>query len=177
MNIQVDNPLSVLTQGNTFFKINCAPRLTNTSDAARQFLSASHPSDKYKVCFEPSNCCCFNIGTQFFLKGTQLAQLSEEYDICLENISQTSKILARKRDALPDLRNALREAVARYEEAAKAREQRKKVDELKKELAWSHVKTKELEVGVRLEDLEKANRKLPRVEKQLMDARVCFCCC
>ncbi len=137
-------------------------------------MSSSHPSDKYKVCFEPSSCCCFNIGAQFFLKGTQLAQLSEEYDICLENISQTSKILARKRDALPDLRNTLREAVARYEEAAKAREQRKKVDELKKELAWSHVKTKELEVGVRLEDLEKANRKLPRVEKQLMEARVCF---
>jgi structural maintenance of chromosomes protein 6 len=33
MNIQVDNPLSVLTQ-----------------DAARQFLSASSASDKYKVC-------------------------------------------------------------------------------------------------------------------------------
>jgi len=32
MNIQVDNPMNVLTQ-----------------DAARQFLSASHPHDKYKV--------------------------------------------------------------------------------------------------------------------------------
>lgn len=32
MNIQVDNPMNVLTQ-----------------DAARQFLSASHPNDKYKV--------------------------------------------------------------------------------------------------------------------------------
>ncbi|KAF8727723.1 hypothetical protein AX14_007074 [Amanita brunnescens Koide BX004] len=141
MNIQVDNPLNVLTQ-----------------DSARQFLSSSHPSDKYK----------------FFLKGTQLAQLSEEYDICLENISQTSKILASKREALPDLRSALREAIARYEEAAKAREQKKRVDELKKELAWSLVKTKEVELNEKLDDLAKANRKIPKIENQLADARVAF---
>ncbi|KAF8625965.1 hypothetical protein AX17_006690 [Amanita inopinata Kibby_2008] len=141
MNIQVDNPLNILTQ-----------------DSARQFLSASHPSDKYK----------------FFLKGTQLAQLSEEYDVCLENVSQTSKILARKREALPDLRNAFREASVRYEEAARAREQRKKADDLKKELAWAHVATKEAEMTDKIEDLAKVNRKLPRVEQEIADARLAF---
>ena len=35
------------------------------------------------------------------------------------------------------------EAQVRFEEAEKAREQRHKADELKKELAWAHVATKE----------------------------------
>lgn len=50
MNIQVDNPMNVLTQGKTLV-IRVA--IANSSvflDAARQFLNASHPSDKYKVC-------------------------------------------------------------------------------------------------------------------------------
>lgn len=49
MNIQVDNPMNVLTQG----KILAIRGVTSYSslfiDAARQFLNASHPSDKYKV--------------------------------------------------------------------------------------------------------------------------------
>ncbi|KIL59060.1 hypothetical protein M378DRAFT_85587 [Amanita muscaria Koide BX008] len=141
MNIQVDNPLNILTQ-----------------DAARQFLSASHPSDKYK----------------FFLKGTQLQQLSEEYDLCYEHINQTAKVLARKREAIPDLRSSLREATARYEEANRAREQKKRADELTKELAWAHVKTKEQEVVQKEEDLAKLNHKLPKIEKELLDARAAF---
>ncbi|PFH51262.1 hypothetical protein AMATHDRAFT_59575 [Amanita thiersii Skay4041] len=141
MNIQVDNPLNVLTQ-----------------DSARQFLSASNPADKYK----------------FFLKGTQLAHLSDEYDICLENVRQTNKILARKREALPDLRNAFREATVRYEEAEKAREQKRRADDLKKELAWAHIRSKEEEVTQKLEDLAKAQRKLPKIETELEAAKAKF---
>ncbi|KAK2465406.1 hypothetical protein APHAL10511_002760 [Amanita phalloides] len=165
MNIQVDNPLNVLTQGNTTQTINiyvlygdrCCTPIFGILSPGRQVQGM-----------------VAKLFTTFFLKGTQLAQLSEEYDICLENISQSSKIVARKREALPDLRTALREAVSRYEEASKAREQRKKVDELKKELAWAHVKSKELEMEEKLEISAKANRKLPRVEQQLADARIAF---
>ncbi|KAF5309592.1 hypothetical protein D9611_013941 [Ephemerocybe angulata] len=109
MNVQVDNPMNVLTQ-----------------DSARQFLSASHPHDKYK----------------FFLMGTQLFQLSTEYDICLENIRKTAKVLVNKKEAIPDLRRAFNEALRRFKEAEKAREQKKKVDDLKKEKAWAHVNEK-----------------------------------
>ncbi|KAI0632484.1 P-loop containing nucleoside triphosphate hydrolase protein [Trametes polyzona] len=109
MNIQVDNPMNILTQ-----------------DSARQFLAASTPTDKYK----------------FFLKGTQLSQLSEEYQICLENISQTYKVLKRKAEVIPDLEEAVNEAQARWQEAEKAVAQKNKVDELRKELAWAHVASK-----------------------------------
>ncbi|TFY72836.1 hypothetical protein EVG20_g177 [Dentipellis fragilis] len=141
MNIQVDNPMNVLTQ-----------------DAARQFLSASHPSDKYK----------------FFLRGTQLSQLSEEYETCLENISQTTKVLMRKKEAIPDLQERYKEASARFEEASKAREQRNKVDELKKELAWAHVSTKEEELREKVAEQAKVAKHLGKVQQALNTAQEKF---
>ena len=53
MNIQVDNPLNILTQDN-----------------ARMFLSASNARDKYK----------------FFMEGTQLQQLNDQYSVMVEKI-------------------------------------------------------------------------------------------
>ncbi|KAJ7451551.1 P-loop containing nucleoside triphosphate hydrolase protein [Mycena latifolia] len=137
MNIQVDNPMNVLTQ-----------------DAARQFLSASAPTDKYK----------------FFLRGTQLSQLSEEYDTCFANITATTKVLSQKKEAIPDLRTAFREASTRFEEASKAREQKKKVDELKKELAWAHVNAKKKEMESKIEDAAKMARRLPKIEANIKEA-------
>ena len=61
----------------------------------------------------------------------------------MENISQTAKVLTRKAEVIPDLQEAYEGAQARFEEDEKAREQRHKADELKKELAWAHVATKE----------------------------------
>ncbi|KAF8157851.1 P-loop containing nucleoside triphosphate hydrolase protein [Crassisporium funariophilum] len=141
MNIQVDNPMNVLTQ-----------------DAARQFLSASAPGDKYK----------------FFLRGTQLSQLSEEYEMCMDNITQTAKLLTVKKEALPDLRARFRESTMRYEEAAKAREQKQKADDLKKELAWSHVAAKEQEMSQKIQEAAKMARRLPKIEEGVKEAQVCY---
>ncbi|KAI0916775.1 hypothetical protein AcW1_007861 [Taiwanofungus camphoratus] len=141
MNIQVDNPMNILTQ-----------------DSARQFLSASQPADKYR----------------FFLRGTQLSQLSEEYQTCLENIGQTQKVLKRKSEAIPELEEALEEATARFQEAAKAREQRHKADELKKELAWAHVASKEDELKAKVEEVAKLSRRLPKIKDALAEAEEKF---
>lgn len=72
-----------------------------------------------------------------------MSQLSDEYETCLENIGKTAKVLQQKKDALPDLKKQVKEASVRYGEAHKALEQKSKADELKKELAWAHVKSKE----------------------------------
>ncbi|KAJ7132967.1 P-loop containing nucleoside triphosphate hydrolase protein [Mycena filopes] len=138
MNIQVDNPMNVLTQ-----------------DAARQFLSASAPTDKYK----------------FFLRGTQLSQLSEEYDTCFANITATTKVLSQKKEAIPDLKTAFRDASVRFEEASKAREQKKKVDELKKELAWSHVAAKKQEMEKKTADAAKMALRLPKIQTLIDEAQ------
>ncbi|CAK5284121.1 unnamed protein product [Mycena citricolor] len=137
MNIQVDNPMNVLTQ-----------------DAARQFLSASSATDKYK----------------FFLKGTQLSQLSEEYETCMANISTTAKVLAQKKEALPDLEQALKEANARFEEADWARQQAQRVDELKKELAWAHVNVKEKEVEDKTVEVTRLGRGPAKAQEKIDEA-------
>lgn len=122
-------------------------------------MSASHPSDKYK----------------FFLRGTQLSQLHEEYDTCLENIQQTQKVLAQKKLVIPDLKAALKDASARFEEASKAREQKKKEDDLKKELAWAHVAAKEDELTRKFADAAKIKtKKLPEIQKAFETAQVCW---
>ena len=49
MNIQVDNPMNVLTQGTVILLYIHPISDSFELDAARQFLSASSPGDKYKV--------------------------------------------------------------------------------------------------------------------------------
>ncbi|KAG6896995.1 hypothetical protein C0992_004775 [Termitomyces sp. T32_za158] len=151
MNIQVDNPLNVLTQGKHIQLIALVKTQTFVLDAARQFLSASAPADKYK----------------FFLRGTQLSQLSDEYTTCLTNIKQTHKVLEQKKEALPDLRHTFKEATVRFQEAAKAREQKQKADELKKELAWAHVRSKEEEMEEKFKEVAKQEARLPRIQKSI----------
>ncbi|PSR71970.1 hypothetical protein PHLCEN_2v12180 [Hermanssonia centrifuga] len=137
MNIQVDNPMNILTQGQLLFRL--------------QFLSASQPADKYR----------------FFLRGTQLSQLSEEYSTCMENISQTQKILTSKSEMIPDLQQALKDAVRRLEEAEKAVEQQRKVNELKSELAWTHVAVKEKDLRTKLEAVAKCERNMKKIQEEL----------
>lgn len=111
---------------------------------------------------------------QFFLKGTQLSQLAEEYQTCIENVDHTAKILNQKKDVIPDLRNAYNEAVSRYREAEKARDQKAKVDELKKELAWAFVNTKERELAQACDEVARQERRLPKVQENLDSAQVRF---
>ncbi|KIY45213.1 P-loop containing nucleoside triphosphate hydrolase protein [Fistulina hepatica ATCC 64428] len=146
MDIQVDNPLNILTQG------------MMSVDAARQFLSATNPSDKYK----------------FFLKGTQLSQLSGEYDICLENILSANRILKMKQEAIPDLRSAYEDASRRFSEANKALETKRRLENIKKELAWAHVKSKEKQLEEQLVVVEKAKRVVPKVQASLDEATARF---
>ncbi|KAG1897410.1 uncharacterized protein F5891DRAFT_1191845 [Suillus fuscotomentosus] len=127
--------------------------------------------------------------SQFFLRGTQLSQLSEEYDACLDNINQTKKVLHQKKQVPPDLRAAFKEASVRFEEASKAREQRCKVDELKKELAWAHVAAtqavrtdllnipfdpSDMEMEAKLEEVAKAERRLRKIEAEMKTAESQF---
>ena len=100
-------------------------------------------STKYIISFIPFVQKYLICVLQFFLRGTQLQQLSEEYDACLANIQQTAKVLHQKFEAIPDLENAYKEVKVRFEEANKARELKQKITDLKNELAWSYVAEKE----------------------------------
>lgn len=85
-----------------------------------------------------------------------------------------NKLLTVKKEALPDLGARFREQSLRYEEAAKAREQKQKADDLKKELAWSHVATEEEEMTQKIEEGAKLGRRLPKIEENIQEVQEAF---
>lgn len=133
-NIQVDNPMNVLTQ-----------------DAARQFLSSSNSSEMY----------------DFFLKGTQLKQLSDEYDLITQNIHRIKRTIATKEEALPDLENATREAARKYKLVEKQTSERGRLQQLKNQMVWAQVKEKQRIYEKALEAGERARLKKSKLEEHL----------
>lgn len=104
----------------------------------------------------------------------------------------------RKKEAIPDLQAHYKEILTRFEEASKAREQRHKADELKKELAWAHVASKQdvgdtlcycalymtdmvfsQEVTGKATELHKLQQRIPKIQRSLdgADVRVLLLIC
>ncbi|CAG8528894.1 39994_t:CDS:10 [Gigaspora margarita] len=129
-----------------------------SQDTARQFLHSSSPEDKYK----------------FFMKGTQLTQLSEDYELIRESIETTQNIIKHKKDVLPDLHRAAKDAEARYKDMQKARELELIVSGLKDQIAWAQVEEKEQEVAEAEANLLKAKRRLPTVQARLEQEQTRF---
>ncbi|CAG8723013.1 11983_t:CDS:10, partial [Racocetra persica] len=122
-----------------------------SQDTARQFLHSSSSEDKYK----------------FFMKGTQLTQLSEDYELIRESIETTQNIIKHKKEVLPDLLRAAKDAEAKYKDMEKARELEVMVSNLKDQMAWAQVEEKEQEVTEAETNLLKARRRLPSVQANL----------
>ncbi|GAA6012114.1 hypothetical protein JCM10207_005133 [Rhodosporidiobolus poonsookiae] len=127
-NIQVDNPMTVLTQ-----------------DQSRQFLASASPKDKYT----------------FFLRGTQLAQLTQEYELLRANTEQMQDVHNRKAELLPDIKEKYRKAKERAKEAKAAAAQQDNLQKLKDEMTWAYVAQVEKQIAFGEEHLEKEAAKLP----------------
>ncbi|KAB5592896.1 Structural maintenance of chromosomes protein 6 [Ceratobasidium theobromae] len=137
MNLQVDNPVVVLTQ-----------------DTSRQFLASSKPKDKY----------------QFFLNGTSLTQLSDEYETILESLKKTETILQSKQTVVPDLKRQFIEAQNKYREAQAAQQQHKRINDLEKEMAWAHMKRKKIQMEAVMTDHETAKRNVEKAQGVVANA-------
>ncbi|GAA5878570.1 hypothetical protein JCM1840_007454 [Sporobolomyces johnsonii] len=133
-NIQVDNPMTVLTQ-----------------DQSRQFLASASPKDKYT----------------FFLRGTQLAQLTEEYEQIRANVEMMEEALQRKKDVLPELKEAYRRAKERAKEAEAAVEQQGNLQTLKDQLVWSYVDDIEQQIRFGESSIQKEAQKGPALDGEL----------
>ncbi|CAE6468016.1 unnamed protein product [Rhizoctonia solani] len=138
MNLQVDNPVVVLTQ-----------------DTSRQFLASSKPKDKY----------------QFFLNGTSLTQLSDEYETILESLKKTETILQSKQTVVPDLKRQFTEAQSKYREAQAAQQQSRRVEDLDKEMAWAHMKRKKIQMEVLVTDHETAKKNVEKAQSHVDGAK------
>ncbi|CAO3616201.1 unnamed protein product [Cunninghamella blakesleeana] len=113
MSIQVDNPLTMLSQ-----------------DSARQFLNSSTPQDKYKL----------------FMRGTQLAQMQDDFKKIREALEVTDDTISRKNEHLPLLHRKAKEAETVYKELLSANTIDEQIDKLNNELVWCQIINKENEL-------------------------------
>ncbi|KAF9924950.1 Structural maintenance of chromosomes protein 6 [Linnemannia zychae] len=133
MNIQVDNPINVLSQ-----------------DTARQFLQSSTPADKY----------------QSFTKGTQLMQLSQDYESVRDSIDIIQTTIKKKTEYLPDLFQLVKEAQNRFKDSQQAANLELKVEELKKEFAWAQIEELEESLAEAERELKEHKERVPAIEKK-----------
>lgn len=120
-----------------------------TQDQSRQFLASASAKDKYTVRLRQT---CADVEytndslttrnlcrPQFFLRGTQLAQLTEEYEQIRSNTEAMDEALQNKRERVPELKEAYRRAKERAKAAQLAWDQQQSLEPLRNQLAWACV--------------------------------------
>ncbi|KAL3486185.1 P-loop containing nucleoside triphosphate hydrolase protein [Aspergillus germanicus] len=110
--LQFENPMNVLSQ-----------------DMARQFLSSSSPSDKYK----------------FFVKGVQLEQLDQDYRLMEESLDQIMEKLRNKEQDISVLKNRQSDAHRKLELSDQHASLRTRIEKVRNQLAWMQVEEQEKE--------------------------------
>lgn len=108
--LQIDNPMNVLSQ-----------------DMARQFLSTSNPSDKYK----------------FFVKGVQLEQLDQDYRMIEDSVDQIEEKLRHKAEDIRFLERQKIDAQKKLQQANQHESLIARVENLKGQMAWAQVEEQE----------------------------------
>lgn len=109
-NIQVDNPLSVLTQ-----------------ETAKKFLVNSTPQDLY----------------EFFMRATQLEQLSFDYAYSLDRMKSMQNSLNAAKRSWPALEEKIEHLRVEIKAISEMKEMAQKVNELKAEILWADINDKE----------------------------------
>lgn len=140
-NIQVDNPLSVLTQ-----------------ETAKKFLVNSTAHDLY----------------EFFMRATQLEQLSFDYAYSLDRMKSMQNSLISAKKAWPALEEKIENLKGELKLISEQKQLSTKIDELKAEILWANIiqyeadavrKEKRIsectdEISLNTEHLEVLNQKL-----------------
>ncbi len=98
-----------------------------TQDMARQFLSNSTPADKYK----------------FFMKGVQLEQLDQDYQLLEEFIDQTESKLVTREEDLKVLEEQASKAAGRLALSDRQDTLRSKIRSYSRQMAWAQVEEQE----------------------------------
>ncbi|KAI9738343.1 MAG: Structural maintenance of chromosomes protein 6 [Cirrosporium novae-zelandiae] len=98
-----------------------------SQDLARQFIGTSNPSEKYR----------------YFVKGTQLEQLDQDYRLLEETTELMNTKLGEKHDVLDSLKNKKLEAAERLRQAQRLTSLRAKITERQHQMAWAQVEEQE----------------------------------
>ncbi|XP_039263379.1 structural maintenance of chromosomes protein 6-like isoform X2 [Styela clava] len=92
-------------------------------EMSKHFLHSKSESDKYK----------------FFMKSTQLEQMSMDYDFVQKHRLTMQETLKRKEKVLPELEKEVLAKEQKFRDLSTLQELKNKIDNLKGELAWAHV--------------------------------------
>jgi chromosome segregation ATPase len=132
--LQVDNPMNVLTQ-----------------DAAKSFITASTPAQKYK----------------FFKDGVQLSALDTDYNHLCNTCDQIEARFKESKDDLEILRKEAEVAKRRHQMLEENKDMRKRKREMGGQLAWAQVHDVELA-------LEKRNAHVAEIQQEIDEAETIF---
>ncbi|MBW0473299.1 hypothetical protein O181_013014 [Austropuccinia psidii MF-1] len=122
-------------------------------DDAKRFLNASSSKQKY----------------EFFIKGTQLQQLTEEYEEINTNLLVAKTLLDKKRRELPDLYEDAKSAQRTLKEIQEASQAQEKITRLQHELTWIYVAEAESTSNQTAEALQKEERLLPKLHDKIQE--------
>lgn len=127
------------------------PMTVLTQDMARQFLSQSTPHEKYR----------------FFIKGVQLEQLAQDYQLIEENIDYMETTFIDKKVAVDDLGKAMQHAEELYRMSQRQDNIRKKIRTLGVQIAWSQVEEQEHFLTTFDKDIAKAEQEIANIESKI----------
>jgi structural maintenance of chromosomes protein 6 len=105
------------------------------------------------------------------MKGTLLQQLKEEYSLILDNTDKTKAMAAQKNMIVKELEATYFETKARHEKAENLQKAAEKLDLLKAELAWTHIREKEAELSKSVVETETAKSRRKKIEDKIEEAQ------
>lgn len=120
-----------------------------TQDMSRQFLNSSSPRDKYK----------------FFVKGVQLEQLDQDYQLLAEIIDNIENKLQVKMDDINILKSRQEKAKRRLAMSDKQNSLRDRVRGLGRQMAWAQVEQQERILETYNRELSEADGGIARAEE------------
>ncbi|KLT43062.1 P-loop containing nucleoside triphosphate hydrolase protein [Cutaneotrichosporon oleaginosum] len=128
-----------------------SPLCMLTQDNAKTFLARTDPKVMYS----------------FFLKGTGLASIMEEYQSTKIHREKLSRDLANAEEALPEQQSKVKKLQNLIQFAEKARNLRKKQEDLKAQLAWAFVHDKERDIETVRQFANELQAKIDMLETKL----------
>ncbi|PVU97554.1 hypothetical protein BB561_000482 [Smittium simulii] len=131
-----------------------------SQDASREFLASSKPDQLY----------------QWFLKGTQLQQLSDDLEAVRETVGIVENYITKRQSIMPEMKSRKLEWEQKYQMLTQARQLIQNMQSMEEKLAWSFVsdaeKSRDKNNALILEQLGKVEKIAAKIdlEKKKIDA-------
>lgn len=124
-----------------------------SQDNARQFLNTSTPGDKYR----------------YFVQGTQLEQLDQDYQLLQETLESNEQKLLDYKENIAYLKEVSEKAVKLRDALAKTSELKKQTRVLVKQMAWSQVAEQETILQERENDILAAQAEIAQADETIAE--------